>query len=94
MTEIAKLKEHLHKLCTEVENLSIENAVYFDAVIESRTINIPDLNDQVAQALINPERRKTAQVQYAEMRQALSDTALDAVFADLLANLPKHQKPN
>lgn len=32
------LKETLRKLCTEVENLAIENMVYFDAILETNAL--------------------------------------------------------
>jgi len=94
MTEIEKLKQTLHQICTEIENQSIENDVYYEAILDSRSINLPDLKQRVDAAIADPERRKTAQQRYAEMRLAISDAALNAAFSDLLANLPENQKPN
>ncbi|MGB8029529.1 MAG: hypothetical protein WCF30_07665 [Terracidiphilus sp.] len=87
-------KDTLRKLCTEVENLTIENLVYFDAILESNAINVPTLKEQVAAALLDPKKRKEVHQMYSEMWKAVEDSGLDAFFQGLLQDLPPTDKPN
>lgn len=91
---IEEFKSILRRLCTEVENLTIENLVYFDAILESGTINLPALKERVAEALLDSERRKDAHQMYSEMWKAVEDTALYAFFEDQLNSLPPTDKLN
>ncbi len=92
--QLEHFKETLRKLCTEVENLTIENFVYYDAILESRSINLPALKERVAQAQLDPKRRKEVHQMYSEMWKAVDGTGTDAFFEDLLKNLPPSGKPN
>jgi archaellum component FlaC len=88
------LKETLRKLCMEVENLAIENTVYFDAILESRTINLPNLKERVAEAQLDPVKRKEVRQMYSEMWKAVEDSGTDAFFEGLLKDLPPTGEPN
>jgi hypothetical protein len=94
MIELEAYKNSLARLCTAVEDLSIENEVYFEAILESRNINIPNLKRQVAEALIDPARREAAKERYQSLWQELSRVGTEAVFADLLGRLPKSDRSN
>ncbi len=87
-------KQTLRKLCIEVENLSIENGVYFDAILESRTLNLPELKARVEEAQLDPEKRREIHEMYSEMWKAVEDTGTDAFFEGLLKDLPPSGKPN
>ncbi len=94
MTPLEQFKETLRRLCSLVEDLAIENMVHFDAIIESRTINFPELKERVAEAQADPEKRKEVHQMYWEMWKAVEDTGTDAFFEDLLKSLPPTDKPN
>lgn len=92
--ELEAFREILRSLCVEVENLSIENSVYFDAILESRTISLPALREKVAQAQLDPGKRKEARQAFSGMWKAIEDSGSAAVFENLLDNLPPTGKPN
>lgn len=91
---LEQFKETLRRLCFEVENLAIENFVYFDAILESGTINIPTLQERVARAQQDPQRGNEVHQMYSEMWKAVEETGKDAFFEDLLKDLPPTDKPN
>lgn len=84
----------LRQLCTLVENLAIENQVYFDAILESGSINLPNLEERVNEAQVDPEKRKQVHQMYSEMWKVVEDTGTAAFFEDLLKDLPPTDKPN
>lgn len=84
----------MRKLCTEVEDQSIENAVYFDAILETGTISRADLRHRVKEALRDPKKRAEARKMYSEMWKAVDEAGEGAVFEDLIKNLPPTDKPN
>lgn len=87
-------KDTLRKLCTHIENLTIENQVYFDAILERGGINLPTLEERLAEAQLDPEKRKEVHQMYSQMWQALEDDGLNAFFEGLLEDLPPTDKPN
>jgi hypothetical protein len=93
-SELEAFREILRVLCVEVENLSIENSVYFDAILESRTVNLPTLKKRVAEAQADPVKRKEARQAFSPMWQAIEDSGTAAVCEDLLNNLLPTEKPN
>jgi len=68
--------------------------VWFEAILESRTINLPDLEERVAEALLDPKRREDAHQTYFQMWKALEDAGINAFSQELLDNLPPTDKPN
>lgn len=93
-SELEAFLEILRALCVEVENLSIENGVYFDTILESGTINLPTLKERVAAAQADPEKRKEARQVFSLMWKAIEDSGSAAIFEGLLNNLPPTDKPN
>ena len=92
--QLEDFKRILVQLCVEIENLSIENSVYFDAIIESGTISPLKLKEQVVEAQQNSVKREETRQRFSQMWEALQDSGTAAVFEDLLNNLPPTGKPN
>jgi hypothetical protein len=91
---LEQFKETLRRLCIEVENLAIENAVYFDTILASGIIPYEILKEMVAKGLLDEERRKVAHETYSEMWKAVEDSGTGAALEDLLNSLPPTDKPN
>lgn len=87
-------KETLRRFGTVIEDLTIENQVYFAAILESSEINFPTLTEQVAEAKADPERRKQVHQMYSEMWQALEGDGIAAYGEGLLQDLPRTEKLN
>jgi hypothetical protein len=92
--QLETFREILRLLCIEVENLSIENSVCFDAILETGKINLPTLEQRVAEAQLDPAKRQEARQAFSGMWKAIEDSGTVAVFEDLLNNLPPTDKPN
>jgi len=91
-TPIEQFKETLQKLCTQLENMSIENEVYWDVIIHMSLIGLDDLKQLVNHALVDPEKRKQARMQFAEMWAALDRFGTAALYEELLRDLPPSGK--
>jgi hypothetical protein len=87
-------KETLRKICTLIEDLTIENQVYFDVILERGGINLPTLEERVVEARLDPKKRDEVHRMYSEMWQALEGGGLDAFFEALLRDLPPTDRPN
>ncbi|MGC2695360.1 MAG: hypothetical protein WA738_06170 [Candidatus Angelobacter sp.] len=94
MPEFEHFKETMRKLCTELENLSIENSVYFDLILEARIISYEELKETAAKALLDPERRAEAHQNYSDMWKAVDEASSGAAFEEMLNSLPPTDKPN
>ena len=94
MSEIEDFRQTLFKIIETLEDLAIENDVYYDAILKSGKVNLPQLERDVSNARTNPEKRAEIRQRYAEARQGISDDGIRAYAAHLLANLPKPQRPN
>ncbi len=94
MIELGVFEQALRKLYEEVENLAIENDVYYDAILESGNINLPQLKLDVEAAKANPEKRAEVRQRYADLWQAISRAGLQAEIDGLLRELPLSEKPN
>jgi hypothetical protein len=73
----------LRGLCAEVENLSIENLVYFMIISENRLLPLTELEKRVAEALVDPARRLEAHRMHQGLWQALEDAGSDAFYDHL-----------
>ena len=87
-------KETLRRICVHIEDLTIENQVCFDRILEVGGINLPDLKERVADAQNDPAKRKEVHEMYSEMWKSLEDSGLNAFFEGLLKDLPPTDKPN
>jgi hypothetical protein len=94
MSDLELLRATLRQLFKEIEDAAIENDVYFDAILESGSINLPDLKERVTQAQADLEKRNEVQARFSEMRQAIETAGIHAYAEDLLQNLPPSGKPN
>ncbi|HSY34420.1 MAG TPA: hypothetical protein VK814_01590 [Acidobacteriaceae bacterium] len=94
MSDLEAFRQTLLKIIETVEDLAIENEVYYDAILESRNINLPQLKRDVDAAKTNPEKRAEVRQCYAEARQGISDAGIRAYAAHLFAALPKPEKLN
>jgi len=91
---VEKFRADLRALCTLIEDMTIENQVYFDAILDAGGINIPSLKDQVKDAQSDPVRRKQVHEQYSEMWAAVEASGNAALSQALLEDLPQTDKPN
>lgn len=94
MTELEAFRQTLLKIIETLEDLAIENEAYYEAILESRNINLPQLKRDVDAAKTNPEKRAEVRQRYAEARQGISDGGIRAYASHLFATLPKPEKPN
>jgi hypothetical protein len=94
MSEFEKIKLTLIQLFTMIEDSAIENDIYFDAILETNRINLPDLKRRVEEAQLDPERRKEVRARYSGMWQSIETLGIDACALELLRNLPPSEKPN
>jgi hypothetical protein len=93
-TAVEQFKETLRKLCTELENMSIENEVCSDLIINVGIVSLDELKRAVNRALADPEKRKEARKQFAEMWVALDQFGTAAFYEELLRDLPPSGKPS
>lgn len=74
--------------------MSIENEAYWDLIIFTGTVSPDELNRLRDRALADPEKRKEARKQFADMWAALDAFGTAAWIEELLLNLPSTDKPN
>jgi hypothetical protein len=89
-----RFKEIMRRVCTTIEDITIENTLYSELITEGRAISPEDLNGQVAKALLDPENRKAARELYSGLWKALDEVGADAYSEALLRDLPSTDKPN
>ena len=89
-----QLREVLRELFKRIEDSAIENDIYYDAILETNQINLPDLKRRVEEAQLDPEKREEIRARYSDMWQAIETLGIDASVLDLLRNLPPSEKPN
>ena len=89
-----QLREVLRELFKRIEDSAIENDIYYDAILETNRINLPDLKRRVEEAQLDPEKRGEIRARYSDMWQAIETLGIDASDLDLLRNLPPSEKPN
>jgi hypothetical protein len=94
MSAIDHLRDTLRKLCTELENMSIINDAYWDLIAHTGIASHDDLKRLANQALDDPDKRKQAHEQFAEMWAALEKCGTDVWYEELLKDLPPSGKPN
>jgi hypothetical protein len=87
-------RDTLRKICDLIEDMAIENQIYTEVILENVNISLSALQARVAEARLDPERRKQAQETYAALRQALEQTGIAALGEGLLEDLPPTDKPN
>jgi hypothetical protein len=94
MSAIEDFKDTLRKLCTQLENMAIENEVYSDLIINATLVSLDELKRLVNLALADPEKRKQIHGQFAEMWAALDQDGIAAFYEELLRDLPPSGKPS
>lgn len=94
MSALDHFRQTIRTLCTAVEDEAIENQVYWQIILDSGIISLPDLKQRVEDAQADPEKRAEVHEMYLEMWKALEETGTDAFFEDLLKDLPPTDKPN
>jgi hypothetical protein len=91
---VEKFKADLRALCTLIEDLQIQNFVYYDAILEVGGINLPALEDRVKEAHGDPVKRKQVHEMYSQMWEGLETSGNAALAQALLEDLPQTDKPN
>jgi hypothetical protein len=71
VSESEDLKESLHDVCIEIENLAIENLVYFLAIAQGQVISLSEVERRVADALADPKKRAEVREMYSEIWRVL-----------------------
>jgi hypothetical protein len=89
-----RFNELMRSICTTIEDLAIENAVYALAIADEELVSPAELKERVAAALLNPESRKAAHQAYSKLWKAFEGVGEQAYFEALLRDLPKTAKPN
>ena len=83
----------LRQLCTELENLAIENDAYRQLLL-LMCVSPEKLDALRDEVLADPQKRIQARHDYAAMRNALERAGIDAELEELLNSLPPTDKPN
>jgi hypothetical protein len=91
---VEKFKADLRAICTLIEDVTIENEVYFDTILDAGDVDFQTLKDRVQAAQKDQERRKKVHQMYAEMWSALEVSGVAALFEGLLEDLPPNDTPN
>lgn len=91
---VEKFRADLRAICMLIEDLQIQNFVYYDAILEVGGINLPALEDRVKEAQVDPARRKQVHEMYSQMWEGLEKSGNAALSQALLEDLPPTDKPN
>jgi hypothetical protein len=98
MTDIAPqraaLLDILRRFLVEIENLAIENRVYFDLLLERSPVPHDRLRELVNHAQQDQNIRDETHQQYAQMWQSIEQAALSAFAEEHLSQTPMPDKPN
>lgn len=89
-----RFKEIMRRVCTVIEDLTIENSVYALTITDKQLISPAELKEWVASALLNPESREAAHQAYSGLWKAFEEVGEQAYFEALLRDLPSKNRPN
>ncbi|MGA9587414.1 MAG: hypothetical protein WBQ95_18935 [Terracidiphilus sp.] len=90
----AALLDTLRRFLFEVENLTIENRVYFDLILERCPLPHDQLRERVTHAQQDRSIRDETHKQYAQMWETIEQAALAAFAEEHLSQTPTPDKPN
>jgi hypothetical protein len=90
----AALLNILRRFLSEIENLTIENQVYFDLILERCPLPHAQLRERVERAQQDQNIREETRKQYAQMWQSIEQAALAAFAEEHLSQTPTPDKPN
>jgi hypothetical protein len=92
--ELDKFKAKLREFFHQIENLSIENSVYYELVLGNRTLTGANLHEMVQEALHDPQKRQKVLQQFSEMWMALDKIGTAAWIEEMMNSLPSSSTPN
>jgi len=78
----------------EIENLSIQNDLYKKLLVETGVVNLEGLEKLEAAALADSVLRLQAHQKFSSMWETVEMVGTDALFQELLDELPPTDKPN